>query len=121
MKLPKSTLTMLAGAAFLAGMTLTPMTVPLAGAQISIHLGWQQPPHEYNGVQRQGFHAGIEAARHDIDHGLPPDPNRHDDFRRPHVSPHLRDDFRRGFQHGYEVAYQHRGDWDRNHHDWGHR
>lgn len=114
----KSTLAILTAATLAVGMTLSPMAVPKAEAQISFHLGWQQPPQEYNDFQRQGFHAGIEAAHEDLDHGLPPDPHRHWDFRRPHVPPGARDDFRRGFQHGYEMSYQHRSDWDRDHHDW---
>ena len=110
MKHSKSTLALLAGAGLMAGMILSPMVVPQANAQISIHFGWQQPPREYNGIQQQGFHAGIDAARHDMDRSLPPDPQRHEDFRRPHLPPAQREDFRRGFRHGYEVAYQHRGD-----------
>jgi hypothetical protein len=113
MKHQNPTLAMLAVAALMAGVTVSPMAVPHANAQISIHLGWQDPPREYNDLQQQGFHAGIEAARHDLDHGMPPDPNRHSDFR------HQREDFRRGFSQGYEVAYQHRGEWDPHHHDWG--
>lgn len=111
MRRPQSIGTVFAAAALAVGLTMAPMAVPTAEAQISFHLGWQQPPHEYNDIQRQGFHAGIEAARHDLDRGLPPDPHRHWDFRRPDVPPPAREDFRRGFRHGYEVAYQHRGEW----------
>ncbi len=118
MKRTKSTLALLTAATLAVGMTLTPMGVPTANAQISFHLGWQQPPQEFNDFQRQGFHAGIQAAHDDLDHGMPPDPHRHWDFRRPHVPPPARDDFRRGFQRGYEMAYDHRGDFDRDHHDW---
>jgi hypothetical protein len=120
MKQPKPILSMFAAVALMAGMTVIPATLPQANAQISFHFGWQQPPHEYNQVQQQGFHAGIDAARHDIDRGLPPDPHRHGEFRHPEVQGNLHEDFRHGFQHGYEVAYQHRGEWDRDHHDWGH-
>jgi hypothetical protein len=119
MRQPKPILSMFAAVALMAGMTVIPATLPQATAQISFHLGWQQPPNEYNQVQQQGFHAGIDAARHDIDHGLSPDPHRHGEFRRPEVQGNMREDFRHGFQHGYEVAYQHRGEWDRHHHDWG--
>ncbi len=111
---------MLTAATLAVGMTVSPMAVPRANAQISFHLGWQEPPREYNDIQRQGFHAGIEAARHDLDMGMPPDPRRHWDFRRPEVPPGARDDFRHSFSRGYEMAYQHRGDWDRDHHDWRH-
>lgn len=111
MKRSKLTLAMLAAAALTAGMTISPMAVPSANAQISIHLGWQQPPQGYNDAQRQGFHAGIHAAHHDMDRGWPPDPHRHGIFRHPPVPPGARFDFRRGFRHGYELAYNHRGDW----------
>ena len=108
MKKPKSTLTMLASAVLMVGMTV-PISAPQANAQISIHLGWQQPPPDYNDVRRQGFHDGIDAARHDIDRGLPPDPHRHERFRHPPVGHHQRDDYRRGFDRGYHAAYEHRG------------
>ncbi len=110
---------MLAAAVLMAGMTFSPMGVPQANAQISFHLGWQQPPQEYNDIQRQGFQAGIRAGRADLDHSLAPDPDRHGEFQRPRVPDEQRNDFRRGFQHGYEVAYQHRdsGDWNQEHHD----
>lgn len=119
MRQPGSVIAMLAAATLAVGMMVGPMAVPQANAQISFHFGWQQPPNEYNDIQRQGFHAGIQAAHDDLDHGLPPDPHRHWDFRRPHLPPEARDDFRRGFRRGYEIAYQHRGEWDRDHHDWG--
>jgi hypothetical protein len=119
MKQTRPVLTMLAAAALMAGVSVTPRMVPQANAQISFHLGWQQPPGEYSDVQRQGFHAGIDAARRDIDHGMPPNPQRHGEFRHPQVPGNLHNDFRQAFQHGYETAYQHRGEWDRNHHDWG--
>lgn len=119
MKRQNPTFGMLAVAALIAGVPISPMAVPQANAQVSLHFGWQQPPQEYGDIQRQGFHAGIEAARHDLDHGMSPDPGRHADFRRPQAPPRQREDFRRGFRHGYEVAYQHRGEWDSHHHDWG--
>jgi hypothetical protein len=118
MKQRKSALTLLATAALVAGITVSPLALPIANAQINIHLGWQQPPQDYNDISRRGFHDGIEAARHDLDHGMPPDPHRHGDFRHPPVDHHARDDYRSGFDRGYHAAYEHRGDWDRNHHDW---
>ena len=118
MKRTKSTVALLTAATLAVGMTLTPMGVPTANAQISFHLGWQQPPQEFNDFQRQGFHAGIQAAHNDLDHGMPPDPQRHGDFRHPHLPPGARDDFRRGFQRGYDIAYQHGSDFDHDHHDW---
>ena len=69
--------------------------------------GWDAPPAEYHDVKRQGFHDGIEAARHDFEHHRSPDVNRHEEFRHPHVEPGMRDDYREGFRHGYEVAMHH--------------
>jgi hypothetical protein len=118
MKQPKFVITMLAMAVLVVGMTFAP--VPRANGQVGIQFGWQQPPNEYNDVQRQGFHAGLDAARHDIDGGLAPDPQRHSDFRHPQGVPqNLHDDFRHGFENGYQTAYQHRGDGDPDHHDSG--
>jgi hypothetical protein len=111
MKAIKSASATFTALALMAGMTVLPLTVPAANAQISFHLGWQQPPHEYNDIQQQGFHAGIHAARHDMDHGLPPDPHRHGEFRHPEVGPGARDAFREAFRHGYETAYQHHENW----------
>ena len=121
MKQRKTKLTTIAAAVLAVGMTVSPILVPMANAQISFHLGWQAPPPEFNDIQRQGFHAGIDAARHDIDFGMPPDPRRHGEFRHPPVPGPARDDFRHSFGRGYEMAYQHRGEWDRDHHDWGGR
>jgi hypothetical protein len=118
MNKPKSKGSMLAAATLAVGLAMTPFAMPTANAQISFHLGWQQPPPEFNDIQRDGFHAGIQAAHDDLDHGMPPDPHRHWDFRRPHVPPPAREQFRDSFRRGYEMAYQHRGEWDRDHHDW---
>lgn len=119
MKNPKSTLLALAAAALLTA-GVTPLSVPQAHAQISVQFGWQQPPQEYSPAQRDGFHKGIEDAHHDIQAGRPPDPRRHDDFRHPNVPPDQRDAYRHAFWHGYQSAYQHRGDWGfhDHHHDW---
>ncbi|MGH9617474.1 MAG: hypothetical protein ACRD28_12100 [Acidobacteriaceae bacterium] len=109
MKKAKTTLTMLASAVLMAGIAVAPIAVPQAHAQINIHLGWQQPPPDYNGVRRQGFHDGIDAARRDIGRGMAPNPNRHERFRHPPVRRGQRDDYRRGFSRGYQAAYDHRG------------
>ncbi len=118
MRKPKSTLAMLAVATLAVGITISPMAVPRADAQISFQLGWQQPPQDFNDFQRQGFRAGVEAAHEDLGNGKSPDVRRHWDYRRPHVPGGARNDFRRGYQRGYEIGYQHRGDFDRDHHDW---
>ncbi|MGD0647164.1 MAG: hypothetical protein ABR971_04145 [Acidobacteriaceae bacterium] len=120
MKRTKFTLGTLAAVTLAVGMTASPMLVPMANAQVTFQLGWQQPPQEFNDVQRQGYQAGIEAARHDLDFRLSPDPHRHWDYRSPHVPSPARDDFRHSFGRGYEMAYQHRGEWNHDHHDWDH-
>ena len=116
----KSIWTLAAAATFALGMSVIPMTVPTADAQISFQLGWQQPPQDFNDFQRQGYQAGIQAARHDLDNRLSPDPHRHWDYRKPQVPHEARDDFRRGYGHGYEMAYEHRGEWNHDHHEWDH-
>lgn len=120
MKRKKSIWTLAAAATFALAISVSPMAVPTADAQISFQMGWQQPPHEFNDVQREGYQAGIEAARHDLDHGMSPDPHRHGDYRSPHVPYNARDAYRDSYGRGYETAYQHRSEWDHNHHDWDH-
>lgn len=68
---------------------------------------WDAPPEEFRDVQRQGFHDGVEGARHDVDNHRRPDVNNRDEFRRPHVPPSLRRDYREGFRRGYDVAMRH--------------
>jgi hypothetical protein len=65
------------------------------------------PPPAWSQIAQQGFHNGVEAARHDIAHGLPPDVNRHPHFRNPPVPPPAFEDFRHGFREGYQQIYQH--------------
>ncbi len=70
-----------------------------------------QPPSYYappppDAVARQGFDAGVAAARHDISLGLRPNVNRHPRFRNPPVPPGqpaaiFRDNFRRGYRLTY--------------------
>jgi len=69
--------------------------------------GWDQPPAEFRDVQRQGFHDGIEAARHDFDHHRHADAGDHEEYRHPHVDHAMRDDYREGFRRGYDVAMHH--------------
>ena len=68
---------------------------------------WDAPPEEFRDIQRQGFHDGVEGARHDVDNHRRPDVNNRDEFRHPHVPPSLRRDYREGFRRGYDVAMQH--------------
>jgi hypothetical protein len=69
--------------------------------------GWDAPPQELNEIQRQGFHEGIEAARHDFAEHRRPDVDDHEIFRHPHMPPEQRDVFRDGFRRGYERAMSH--------------
>jgi len=64
------------------------------------------PPPEFSQIAQNGFHDGVEAARHDINHGLPPDVNRHPRFRNPHVPPPAIEDYRHGFREGYRRAFR---------------
>jgi hypothetical protein len=66
------------------------------------------PPPAFAEIARQGFHDGFQAARHDAEHGKPPDIERHPKFRHPPVPPEGIEDYRRGFRRGYET-FMHRG------------
>jgi hypothetical protein len=69
--------------------------------------GWDAPPAEFREIQRQGFHDGVEGARHDFDNHRFPNVNNRDEFRHPHVPPSARADYREGFRRGYDVAMNH--------------
>lgn len=69
--------------------------------------GWDEPPQEFQEVQRHGFKDGIEAARDDYSHQRRPDVNRHDTYRNPQVSHEDRRAFREAFRRGYERAMSH--------------
>jgi len=94
---------LLLGAALSGGMTLA------IHAQEGPPGGWQpmEPPGSWSHAWHSGFHDGAVAARHDIDAGRPPDPNRHDDFRHPDLPRDQRQDFRDGFRRGYHMMYDH--------------
>ncbi|HKF47617.1 MAG TPA: hypothetical protein VKB38_09695 [Terracidiphilus sp.] len=76
---------------------------------------WDQPPDEYRDVQRQGFHDGVEAARHDWDRHSRKDADDHDRYRHPPVAREFHNDYRDGFKHGYDVAMSHIRDERRDH------
>jgi hypothetical protein len=65
------------------------------------------PPPELTDAARQGYNTGVEAARRDIAHGLPPSVERHPRFRNPPVPPPLMDEYRHGFRAGYEQVIHH--------------
>ena len=69
--------------------------------------GWDAPPQELNEIQRQGFHEGIEAARHDFEMHRRADADDHEIFRHPHMPAEQRDAFREGFRRGYDRAMSH--------------
>jgi len=69
--------------------------------------GWDAPPQEYQEIQRQGFHDGIEGARKDVENHRRPDVNNRDEYRHPHVSGRDRKAYREGFRRGYETAISH--------------
>lgn len=64
------------------------------------------PPPAWSEIARRGFHDGVEAARRDIAHGVPPDVNRHPRFRNPPVPPPAFEDYRHGFREGYQQTFQ---------------
>ena len=68
---------------------------------------WDVPPQELNDIQRQGFHEGIEAARHDFQMRRPPNVDDHEIYRHPHMPPEQREAFRDGFRRGYDRAMSH--------------
>ncbi len=68
---------------------------------------WIQPPPEFKEMQREGFHAGVEAAVKDYDHHRFPDFDRPKEYRHPHVKEAYRADFRQGFRRGYNDAMHH--------------
>ena len=69
--------------------------------------GWDAPPQGYTDVQRQGFHEGMQAARHDVQTQQQPDPRRHMEFRHPSVPPEARDQYREAFRQGYFMTMRH--------------
>jgi len=64
------------------------------------------PPPEFNAAAQQGYHDGIDAARHDINHGMPPDVRRHPRFRNPPVPPPAFEEYRNGFRAGYDRSFR---------------
>lgn len=77
---------------------------------------WDQPPDEYRDVQRQGFHDGIEAARHDWAEHRHKDMDDHEMYKHPPVAHDLRGDYREAFKHGYSEATHHMK-YNRDHDD----
>ncbi|HEY6491562.1 MAG: hypothetical protein WCC26_11270 [Terracidiphilus sp.] len=68
---------------------------------------WDAFPNEFNDIQRQGFHDGLEGARRDYENHRPPDVNNRDEYRHPHLPPEAREAYRDGFRRGYDRAMAH--------------
>ena len=86
--------------------------------------GWDQAPQEFQDVQRQGFHDGIEGARKDFENHRRPNVNNRDEYRHPRFGGPDRHAYREGFRRGYDVGVQHltQGGGDHDHdHDGGDR
>lgn len=71
------------------------------------HEDWDQPPHEFREIQRQGFHDGVDGAKRDFEHHRMPDVNNREEYRHPSVSKAYREDYREGYRRGYDAAMAH--------------
>ncbi len=80
-----------------------------AAGQNSIldNLPWMQPPAEFKEMQKQGFHAGVQAAVKDYDKHRDPDLERHKEYVHPKVDKSYVPDYRDGYRQGYNDAYKH--------------
>lgn len=68
------------------------------------HQDRDDAPREWNQIQRQGFHDGMEGARRDWDNHRNPNPENRDEFRNPNLPPDQARLYREGFRRGYNVA-----------------
>lgn len=68
---------------------------------------WEMPPQEFNDLQRQGFHDGIEGARKDFGNHRAPDVNNRDEYRHPDLGGPARKAYRQAFRRGYQMAASH--------------
>jgi hypothetical protein len=69
--------------------------------------GWEQPPQEFQEMERRGFHDGVEAARKDYGNHRRPNVNNREEYRHPDIPRRDRGPYRRGFERGYRVGVQH--------------
>jgi hypothetical protein len=99
----------LLAALFLVSFAGLPCAGPLsmASAQTGYSVPWAQPPAEFKDMQRQGFHAGVQAAIKDYDKHREPDLERHKEFVHPKVDRSFVPDYREGFKRGYNDASKH--------------
>jgi|SRR5580700_4248981 hypothetical protein len=90
------------------GLAARAYAAPASPATAAFQEGrWDEPPSEYRDAQRQGFHDGVEAARHDFETRSHKDADDHERYRHPRVERELRDDYRSGFKEGYSRAMHH--------------
>ena len=68
---------------------------------------WDHAPRDWNDIQRQGFHDGIEGARHDFGNHRQPDVNNREEYRTPDVPREMRHAYREAFRRGYQVGMSH--------------
>lgn len=97
------------------GIAMKAYAPPAASPAVSSQEGrWDEPPSEYRDAQRQGFHDGVEAARHDFETRSHKDADDHDRYRHPQVEREFVDDYRHAFREGYSRAMHHMKE---EHHD----
>lgn len=77
---------------------------------------WAEPPGELQGVEREGFHDGIEGARKDAENHRPPNVDNREEYRHPRYRGEDRKAYRHGFRRGYQVGVEHL----MHHHDHDH-
>jgi hypothetical protein len=97
------------GLAFLMMLFALPRTIhpqPILG-QDGITVPWMQPPAEFKDMQKQGFHAGVQAAIKDYDKHRDPDLERHKEYVHPKVDHSFVPDYREGYKRGYNDAFKH--------------
>jgi hypothetical protein len=76
---------------------------------------WAEPPGELQGIEREGFHDGIEGARKDAENHRPPNVHNRDEYRHPRYRGADRDAYRRGYRRGYQVGVEHLMHGDHDH------
>ena len=82
---------------------------------------WEPAPAPPNWSQpaRDGYQAGVDAARKDIAAGRSLNPDRHEACRHPDLPSEQRADFRMGFRRGYREVVEHRLHPDRDRDGYG--
>jgi Spy/CpxP family protein refolding chaperone len=74
-------------------------------APARVKAAWEKPPEEFNDVQRQGFHDGVDAARDDFQNQHPQDAEKRNEFHHAPGSKHAREQYLEGFRTGYDLAF----------------